>query len=281
MTGRGRLAWTVALIACGLVVPARSEEDAASSARSAAMADLAKSVTLLRAGSAKKSELIPEPIYRYDDPARRYSDGTIWAFGATGRPTAVLCLTLQGNARDGLSWLHEATSLADGPVAATGRHASGSWAWNPKDRGVDLKPVPDAPAPADDEARRLRQMKEISRRFKASESLDPARNDPSDRFELRLLPQPVHRYADPGSGIVDGALFLMSYGRNPEIVLLIEDRREGTAGPAWSYGLARLSAARLRVSIDDKEVADLPKPAVAGWQSTYFLFDRPAWGLKD
>ena len=44
--------------------------------------------------------------------------------------------------------------------------------------------------------------------------------------------------------------------------------------------MIRLSAARLRVSVDDREVADLPKPAIAGPKSPYFLFDRPALGLK-
>ena len=279
MMSRTRPLWIVAL---ALVGPTSSGDDApSSSARSEAMAGLAKSVILMPAASEKKAELIPDPIYRYDDPARSFSDGTIWAFGTAGRPAALLCLTLHKDSQGRPIWLHELTSLTDGPVAASSRHASGPWMWNPKERGLEFQDVPKAPAPADDEAKRLRQMKEIARRFKASESLDPDRNDPSDRFELRLMPQPVHRYSDPASGLVDGAIFLLSYGRNPEIALLIEARSEGKTNPLWSYGLARISAARLRVSLDDQEVADLPKPAVAGWKSTYYLFDRPAIGLKD
>ncbi len=141
--------------------------------------------------------------------------------------------------------------------------------------------IPKEQPPADDEGKRLRQMRETARRFKASESLDPARTDPSDQFELRLLPQPALRYQGPDAGLVDGAIFLMAYGRNPEIALLIEARREDKGEPAWFYGLARIGAARLRVKLDDREVADLPKPVVAGWRNPYFLFDRPALGLVD
>ena len=63
---------------------------------------------------------------------------------------------------------------------------------------------------------------------------------------------------------MDGAIFLMAYGRNPEIALLIEARRDDLGAPAWFYGLARIGAARLLVKLDDREVADLPKPVVAG-----------------
>jgi hypothetical protein len=252
-----------------------------SAARSAAMRELAQAITLVPAPAGTKSELIPEPIYRWDDPARLFSDGTIWAFGKSGRPDALLCLSLEKDHRGQLKWIHELTSLSSGPVAASSRHASGSWIWNPKEPGIVLQAIPKAVVPADDPGKRLRQMRETARRFKAWESLDPSRNDPSDRFELRLLPQPVLRYQSPKDGLVDGAIFLLVYGRNPEVALLIEARREENGEPAWCYGLARIGAARLHIKLDDREVADLPKPIVAGWRNPYFLFDRPALGLAD
>ena len=273
-----------ALVALALAAtPGRSQDASPSKAErsKAAMGEMARAITLVEANSRKNAGLIGEPIYRFDDPARWYSDGTIWAFGQSGRPTALFCLSLEKNDRGELWWLHELTSLATGPVAASSRHASGAWIWNAKAAGLKSQPVPEVTAPGDDEAKRLRQMKEIARRFKAFESLDPARNDPADRFELRLLPQPVHRYHDAANGLIDGAIFLLSYGRNPEIALLIEAGRGEKADPSWSYALAPISAARLRVSIDDREVADIPKPADANWQQPYFLLVRPAVGLKD
>jgi hypothetical protein len=259
----------------------QSEGDTSKDARLKSMRDLAEAVILVEAVPGTRAQLIAGPIVRFDDPARSFSDGTIWAFGRSGRPAALFCLSLEKDSQGRLKWIHELTSIASGPVAASSRHASGPWTWNPKQAGIVMQPLAKAPVPAEDEARRLRQMREAARRFKAHESLDPARDDPADRFELRLLPQPVHRYADPASGLIDGAIFLLSYGLNPEIAVLIEARREGTADPSWTYGLARVSAARLRVSIDDREVADLPKPVDAGRTSPYYLFDRPALGLKD
>jgi hypothetical protein len=252
-----------------------------SAARSAAMRELAQAITLVPAPAGTKSELISEPIYRFDDPARLFSDGTIWAFGKSGRPDALLCLSLEKNHRGQLKWIHELTLLSSGPIAASSRRRSGPWAWNPKEPGIVFEPIPSAQPPADDGGKRLRQMREMARRFKASESLDPARNDPSDRFELRLRPKPALRYEGPNTRLVDGAIFLMAYGRNPEIALLIEARRENKGQPAWFYGLARIGAARLRVNLDNREVADLPKPVVAGWRNPYFLFDRPALGPVD
>jgi hypothetical protein len=150
-----------------------------------------------------------------------------------------------------------------------------------KEAGVKFQAVPKAASPGDDEPTRLRQMKEIARRFKAFESLRPDRDEPSDRFELRLLTQPVHRYHDADKSLIDGAIFLMSYGRNPEIALMIEAGREQEARPSWSYALAPIAASRLRVSLDDREVADIPKPLDANWQKPYCILVRQAFDMKD
>ncbi len=278
----------IALPALGVAValaigPAGRSEDPSPMGRADAMAGLARAVVVVDPGrGGARADLVAEPIYRFDDPTRRYSDGTIWAYGRPGRPAALFCLSLEKNDRGERWWLHELTSLAAGPLAASSRHPSGGWIWTPREPGIKFQAVPDSPAPGDDEAKRLRQMREIARRFKASETLDPARDAPSDRFELRLLPQPIHRYRDPGGRPIDGAIFLLSYGRNPEIALLIEAGRKGEAAPpSWSFAVAPLSAARLRVSLDDRPVADIPKPPVADGKRPYCLLARRALDLKD
>ena len=278
--------WVASMAIVAICLPASSAraQDAPAStskARFAAMREMAEAITLVPSNAESKSELISNPIYRFDDPARLFSDGTIWAFGRSGRPDALLCLSLEKNDRGKLKWIHELTSLSSGTVAASSRHRSGAWDWNPDEPGIMLQAIPNEQPPAGDPAKRSRQMREAARRFRASESLDPARNDPSDRFELRLLPQPVIRYQGRDAALVDGAIFLLAYGRNPEIALLIEARREDKGEPIWFYGLARIGAARIRVKLDDREVADLPKPVVAGSRNTYFLFDRPALGLPE
>jgi hypothetical protein len=279
-----RKVWIVAIAGVGLIARSGwSGDDSPSSTngRSTAMGEMARAITLVAADRGTKAELIGEPIFRFDDPTRQYSDGTLWAFGRSGRPDALLCLSLEKNTRGEFWWLHELTSLSTGPVSARSHHAYGAWTWDTKEPGVKFQPVPKAAAPGDDEAGRLRQMKEIARRFKAFESLRPDRDDPSDRFELRLLTQPVHRYQDADKGLIDGAIFLITYGRNPEIALMIEAGREGKARPSWSYALAPIAASRLRVSLDDREVADIPKPVDANWQKPYCILVRRAIDMKD
>ena len=83
-------------------------------------------------------------------------------------------------------------------------------------------------------------MKELARQIKAHENSRPGKKAAVERYELRVLPQPVHRYADAKSGLIDGGMFLIAYGLNPELVLLVEARREGSSEPAWQCGFARI-----------------------------------------
>ena len=105
-----------------------------------------------------------------------------------------------------------------------------------------MQKFPKAPLPAEDATKRLRQMKELLRQIKAFEYFKPGNQIKifeyfrpgnqikRERYELRTLPQPVHRYADARSGLIDGGMFIISYGLNPEIVLLLETRAGGLIG---------------------------------------------------
>ena len=83
-------------------------------------------------------------------------------------------------------------------------------------------------------------------------------------YELRLLAQPVLRCSDPKSGLIDGTLFLLVYGTNPEVVLLIEASKEGASEPTWSYVLARMGRATARepgsAQRSGSSRASLPRP---------------------
>lgn len=228
--------------------------------------DLAKVMRRMAGEIAMKSpaggasiERLDEPVYRFDDPARKFSDGTVWLYGKSGRPAALVTFSLE-RARDGhLQWVEELTAISPGKFEAGLPTTVGPRTWATDRVETPAKPLTPAPAPADDAVRRLRQMKEIARRFRAYEFWSGQGTDEhaqGERYELRLLPQPIHRYSDPASGIVDGAIFLFSYGTNPEIALVVEARRDGKGAPSWSYSLGRIAAARLLVRLDDREVAD-------------------------
>ena len=157
-------------------------------------------------GAHQKLERLAEPVYRFDDPARHVSDGTVWAWCRSGRPAALLTLTKHRPPAEGSQWLTELTSLAPGPISATDRRDRRVAAIR---RGVVMQKFPKAPLPAEDATKRLRQMKELVRQIKAYEYFKPPDQPPLERYELRVLPQPVHRYADAKSGLIDGGMFII------------------------------------------------------------------------
>jgi hypothetical protein len=245
-------------------------------ARMGAMRAIVDSVTMETTSpdAHQRLERLAEPVYRFDDPARQYLDGTVWAWCRAGRPAALVTLSLDRNPR-GFRWIAELTSLAPGPIFATG---AGIGTWRPAGAGVVMQKFPTAPLPAEDATKRLRQMKELLRQLKAYEYFKPDNQPKRERYELRALPQPVHRYADANSGLIDGGMFIISYGVNPELVLLVEARREGSRGPAWYYGIARIAIAEVHVDFESKEIWSHRGGYSRGPDDTYWTFAKPVGG---
>jgi len=271
MTQTRRPRWIpVALL--GLVTSAVAGDDPSQTARANAMHSIAQAVTV-RTNDGAKVEPVEEPAYRWDDPARRFGDGTVWVYGKSGRPAALLTLSFNQNPESGIEWLHELTALTNTRFSAA---SPGGWNWSPQP-GMAFRPIPGAPTPAGDEAKRLRQMSEQARRFKAFELFDPSGEGQARRYELRLLTKPVHRYKDPDRGILDGGVFLIAYGRNPEIVLVVEARSEGKNAPLWSYGLGRISMAAMFITLDDQKLPGWSgEPTTNGPTQAYHIFGTPA-----
>lgn len=171
------------------------------------------------------AELLTNPSHRWTDPTRPFSGGALWVCKSGGRPVAVLGIELYA------AWSLEFVSLSTGLVEAH----DDSLRWRPQKAGVKHSEIAGAPAPAGDETQRMRQMKDILRRISAREFYD------NKHYALRLLAHPIDRYTDPASGVVDGAVFIYANGTNPEILLLIEARRNDKGTPTWAYAAAPLS----------------------------------------
>ena len=107
-------------------------------------------------------------------------------------------------------------------------------------------------------------------------SLLPCRRARSTGCTLRLLADPVHRYADPAAELLDGGIFLFAFGSHPDVILLVEPRRQGSSRPAWHYALARLVSSELSVSLDGRQVWKQPdtKPNA---NETYWYFSGPPY----
>jgi hypothetical protein len=210
---------------------------------------------------------IERPLLLFGDDPRNLTRGILWGWGR-GRPVAVAELW-RGRAENAPF----AASLTLTGLETIVMTADGKPKWRPAEKQIAFAPVLAAPAPDAKEAARLRQLKEIARRFTAHEFWDPD----NSRFELRLLVQPVHRYQDFEEKIQDGALFVLAHGTNPEVLLLIEAVGETVEKAHWQYGLVRTSNAETHVELEGKEVWTQPrvKGADTRPEHPYYVFQLP------
>lgn len=199
-----------------------------------------------------------KPLFRFSDPARGVLDGTVWAWGSTGRPVALLTQEMYET-----KWAYELISLTSERISVA-THVG--WRWRPVKPGLQLKRFPQSTKPAASKSARLRQMKQLARRFTLVQPVE------TGRVELRLLPRPLHRYSYPATGLIDGALFIYVYGTNPEGVIAVECHRERSGDSNWHYGVAPLTGWYLTAWLDGKEVWKIDWVPSARTQNPYSNF---------
>lgn len=249
--------------------PKSAKQDADAAARARVLAKMRK-----RAEQAKihtldgdrqiQAELVAEPLVRYSDQPRVMADATMWALGKPGRPAAILKVEAYRRDNGELVWLYSMSSTSEDLISA-------QWGdghrWKSKSPGISWQSLLPAPAANESPALRLRQMKELSRRF-AVHADDPGRG----KEELRPLTQPIYRYADSDNGIVDAAVFgFASYGTNPNALVMVELHKDA-AGTAWRFACARATDAGLAVSLDGKQVWTCPPTAVGPVELDAWLY---------
>lgn len=179
------------------------------------------------------------PILQWTNPVGgRQAQGEVFLWTDRGRAAVVVSIyKMLDPTRSYFYEDREFCSLASGPlVAISPEHAE----WEPVEAGAVWELLPDAPAPRDSAALRLRQMRLLAGRFTA----DKTTRAGTER-DLRLLPQPVYRYEGDHPDVLDGAVFAFVEGTDPEAFLLIE-ARPGEEGPTWYYALARMNSILLR-----------------------------------
>jgi hypothetical protein len=191
------------------------------------------------------------PLLRYSDPTRGgikeaainvLLDAGVWRLGSEGRPTALVTVEVYQAPDASRVMAYEFLSLSE--ARFTLRHKTRKIRWDATESGLQLKELPEAPRPASTAAARLAQMRQLARRFAAKERVN------KELIECRLLTQPIDRYQSEAAKIVDGAIFALANGTNPEIGVVLE-----SDGEHWRYGILRLSAAELTVTLDGRQVA--------------------------
>jgi hypothetical protein len=201
-----------------------------------------------RVGTDEKSkplELQREPVLKWSNPDRGEVHGNVFLWTREGRPLMVGSLYKWFTPHKHMS--HEFQSLAEVPFSAT---FHGKEVWKTDEAGLRFAALPKAPAPAATEAQRLIQAKQLAREFTGGKI---EREDPKP-IELRLLPQPIHRYAAPKDGILFGALFTLVHGTDPEIFILLEARGKDAVSATWQYAVTRMNSVEMWLRHKDQKV---------------------------
>ncbi len=177
--------------------------------------------------------LAEQPIFRWNDPVIDVVDGVLYVVTNRQRPAAVLSVWMRSS---GLT--HNQYQLLTDQLLVAARKKEK--VWHPAVGRIIWQPVAEAPQPADIASKRLVQMRAIARQFSGHvfEELDDA-----GRFELRLLTSPLYRYEDSATGVIDGGIFVLVKGTNPEVTLVLEAVKDAD-GLRWQYLLSPLTNRR-------------------------------------
>ena len=197
--------------------------------------------------AAKPFPLTAEPVLRYSNAERDIGslDGATFLWLDGTRPIAAVSYSIRRLRNEAY---RECTSFSDSPLVCQRDEQP---VWSPKTGGLLAQKLAGAPAPAAGKVQRLTQMRELARRF-AADTFNPRTDEVT---QLRLLTQPLYRFADERQDVIDGGLFAFVVSNDPELFVLLEAVR-GPRDPAefWRYSLARMSSQKLVIRLDDKEV---------------------------
>jgi hypothetical protein len=217
---------------------------------------------------------IEKPLLFFGDPTRGHTRGSVWAWGETGRPIAILELWQNGTNRT--KWVFGLCNMSAGKLRA--KRDGESW-WRENDSTVELKEIPGVPAPAADAAQRQLQLKTLAKNFTGHEFWDPD----NSRYDLRRLERPLHSYRDEASGLLEGSLYILANGTNPEIALFVEARAQPDGkAPVWQFTVGRMSHSELHLEYDGKEVFSGPRGrALSGPDKPYWVVSVDAPPLPE
>ncbi|MBI3861395.1 MAG: hypothetical protein HY290_05825 [Planctomycetia bacterium] len=230
-----------------------------------------KIVVTKRATGEQQVELVANPVFRYSDEERFIPDATLWVWTRSSRPVAFQ--KVEGNNHGGgQMWTICFASLSENLLSVkwpVGRE------FQTRTPGVRFAPFSNSDAPADKVRARTLQIKALKDRFTGRLNVNAEGNGGA---ETRFMVKPLFEYADPDTKLPLGAIFGMtSTGTNPDLLLLIEARRDAEGKLRWEYAHARMTSASIRVRLDDVEVWSQPNmsPSSPGFENwLYYFMDR-------
>jgi hypothetical protein len=237
----------------GMASPLRGDDPKDEKTRAAEFHVIAKreaaAYNIRHLGSDRPLTLKPEPILKWSNPVRGsiYGDAFVWT--DNGRPEAVASI---------YKWYspltHRANEFHSLAVDKLIGERDGGPAWTPSRPGLELKPIPAAPVPADSAAARLRQMRTLAKEFTGHQT-----SRQGVKCEMRLLTEPLYRYENTKGDLIDGGLFVFVVATDPDAFLLIEARRAKGGAAEWRFGAARMYATNLGIAHRGREVWNAPE----------------------
>ena len=205
----------------------------------------------------------------YTNPVRTHGQhGAIFLWTLEGRPAVFASIWSELHRRDPASRnvIHEWHSLlkASDVTARRGEKLL----WTSAEPGIDWQSLADLPEPAATRSGRLVQMRGIARRLSVGiESVEES--------ELRLMSQPLFRYAEKTPGAIDGAIFAFAMTTDPELLVLLE-ANDSAEKPAWKVAFARFGNQPLTVKDGEKTVWSCEKAIDRQPTGKYYLM----WGVE-
>jgi len=232
-------------------------------------AEAEKYTFTLQDESRPSAKLLTEPVLRWSNPAVGEIHGNVFLWTVDERPAAIGSLFKWFTPHTHMS--HEFHSLAEKPLV--GRY-DGRDVWTTGAPGLAFTPLPAAPQPAASAPQRLLAMKRLAKDFAATKH-----QRDGETQELRLLTQPIYRYADADHKVLDGALFVLVQGTDPEVFLLLEARGD-KGNAAWHFAATRMNSVGFTLRYQDKEIWSaeiMPWSDISGHAQPYtsFMFKMP------
>jgi hypothetical protein len=200
---------------------------------------------------AKVFDLVEKPVFLWSQPVRFSQIGSVYIWvQEDGRPGAIGTIFCWKTQQANWAMTHEFHSLATEPVKTVWR---GQAIWAPTEPGLQWSLLPDADPPGDSRRRQSLQIRRLSREFQAH-----TEGANRGRWELRLLPKPLHDYAvEEGEATKVGAVLAMCQGTDPELLLVIE-ARPTDRGVRWHYACGAFTDLGLVVQFRGAKVWSAP-----------------------
>jgi hypothetical protein len=206
----------------------------------------------VQVGEGKEPAKVADPCLRWTNPIGTAADGIIAVYAYNGgRPAAVGQFFLNAQKR----WVNEFTIIPQSDVTIL---RSGRLFWKPSEYVCKFTDLPRSPIPVANPVLRLAKMRAIAADFSVIDYF----GSKEVKQNLRLLPQPVYRYAEEGK-ILDGALFVFVLGTDPECCLLLEAYQDDQ-GSRYRYAVAPMSIFQLEVRYKDAPVWAIERRSAAG-----------------